>query len=57
MASCTHFLSNQRIYERAMKRGGGRALVSIDQLKSRRPIRLEPFHEMTPERASSVNGR
>ena len=51
MASCTHFLSNQRVYERAMKRGGGRAPVSIDQLKSEDRFRLEPFHEMTPERA------
>jgi DNA-directed RNA polymerase specialized sigma24 family protein len=51
MAACSHFVSNQRIYERAMKRGGGRALVSIDQLKAEDRFNLEPFHELTPERA------
>ena len=51
MAACTHFLSNQRVYERAMKRGGGRSLISIDQLKAEDRFRLEPFHELTPERA------
>jgi len=51
MAACSHFLSNQRVYERALKRGGGRSLVSIDQLKAEDRFNLEPFHELTPERA------
>jgi RNA polymerase sigma-70 factor (ECF subfamily) len=51
MAACSHFLSNQRVYERALKRGGGRALISIDQLKAEDRLGVEPFHELTPERA------
>jgi RNA polymerase sigma-70 factor (ECF subfamily) len=50
MAACSHFLSNRRVYERALKRGGGRPLVSIDQLEAESRLCLEPFHEMTPER-------
>ena len=36
MAACTHFLSNRRVYERALKGGGGRSPISIDQLKAER---------------------
>ncbi len=50
MAACSHFLCNQRVHERALKRGGGRFLVSIDQLKAEDRLRHEPFHEMTPEK-------
>ncbi len=50
MAACTHFLSNRRVYERALKRGGGRPLLSIDQLDTEDRLRREPFHEVTPER-------
>jgi RNA polymerase sigma-70 factor (ECF subfamily) len=50
MAACTHFLSNRRLYERALKRGGGRSPISIDQLKTEKSIRIEPFHKVTPER-------
>jgi DNA-directed RNA polymerase specialized sigma24 family protein len=50
MAACSHFLSNQRVYDHAMKRGGGRALISIDQLKAEHRLSREPFHEMTAER-------
>jgi RNA polymerase sigma-70 factor (ECF subfamily) len=50
MVACTHFLSNRRVYERALKRGGGRSPVSIDQREAEKRLRYEPFHEMTPER-------
>jgi RNA polymerase sigma-70 factor (ECF subfamily) len=50
MAACTHFLSNQRVYERALKRGGGRSPVSIDQRVAENRLGNEPFHELTPER-------
>jgi RNA polymerase sigma-70 factor (ECF subfamily) len=50
MAACTHFLSNRRVHERALKRGGGRSPVSIDRLEAEQRLRYEPFHEMTPER-------
>jgi DNA-directed RNA polymerase specialized sigma24 family protein len=51
MAACSHFLSNQRVYERALKRGGGRRQVSIDHSEAESRMRHEPFHELTPERA------
>jgi RNA polymerase sigma-70 factor (ECF subfamily) len=50
MAACSHFLSNRRVYEHALKRGGGKSPVSIDRLKAEKRLRCEPFHEMTPER-------
>jgi RNA polymerase sigma-70 factor (ECF subfamily) len=50
MAACTHFLSNRRVYDRALKRGGGRRLFSIDHLDAENRLRREPFHEITPER-------
>src|SRR3954454_6102407 len=50
MAACTHFLSNRLVYERALKRGGGRSLISIDQRKAEDSLGPEPFHELTPER-------
>jgi RNA polymerase sigma-70 factor (ECF subfamily) len=51
MAACTHFLCNQRVHERARKRGGGRFHFSIDQLKAEDRLSHEPFHELTPEKA------
>ncbi len=50
MAACTHFLCNQRVHERALKRGGGRYFVSIDQLKAEDRLSHEPFHDITPEK-------
>jgi RNA polymerase sigma-70 factor (ECF subfamily) len=50
IAACTHFLSNRRAYERALKRGGGRAPVSIERLAAEEGFSAEPFHEMAPER-------
>ena len=50
MAACTHFLSNHRDYERALKLGEGRSPISMDLLKGERFPRLEPFHELTPHR-------
>jgi RNA polymerase sigma-70 factor (ECF subfamily) len=50
IAACTHFLCNRRVYERALKRGGGRPLLSIDHLDAEDRLRREPFHEITPER-------
>ena len=50
MAACTHFLSNRKEYERAVKRGGGRSPVSIDERDAENRLRNEPFHELTAER-------
>jgi RNA polymerase sigma-70 factor (ECF subfamily) len=49
--ACSHFLSNYRDHERALKRGGGHLLIPIDGLEAERRFGLEPAHELTAERA------
>ncbi|GAC1335095.1 MAG: sigma factor [Isosphaeraceae bacterium] len=50
MASCSHFLANQRDRERRLKRGGGRQPVTIDTFEAESRYRREPADERTPER-------
>jgi DNA-directed RNA polymerase specialized sigma24 family protein len=50
MAACTHYLANQRDYERAKKRGGGQVAISIDRLTAEGRYGREPSHELTAER-------
>ncbi len=50
MASCAHFLANQSDRDRAWKRGGGRAPVSIDGSEAEGRYGNEPAHELTAER-------
>ena len=50
MAACTHFLANQVDHDRAKKRGGGRAPISIDRLAAERRYGSEPTHNLTAER-------
>ena len=49
-ASVQHFLSNERDRERALKRGGGRPLVSLDAERAEGLYRIEPSDDLTPER-------
>jgi RNA polymerase sigma-70 factor (ECF subfamily) len=49
LASCQHFLANERERASARKRGGGRVL-SLDLGDADNRYRLEPNHEDTPER-------
>jgi len=49
LASCRHFLSNERDHRRAQKRGGGRTLLSIDAASAEDRFRLEPRDDRTPE--------
>jgi RNA polymerase sigma-70 factor (ECF subfamily) len=49
LGSVKHFLSNERARERALKRGGGRAPLSIDYQDADRQYRLEPADPVTPE--------
>jgi RNA polymerase sigma-70 factor (ECF subfamily) len=49
MAACTHFLANQRVHDRALKRGG-RPPISLDSVEAERRYMLEPAHALTPER-------
>jgi DNA-directed RNA polymerase specialized sigma24 family protein len=50
MAACSHYLANQRDHERAKKRGGGRAVVSIDRMTAEGRYGCEPAHQLTAER-------
>jgi RNA polymerase sigma-70 factor (ECF subfamily) len=50
MAACTHYLANQRDHTRALKRGGGCVLISIEAREAEGRYRCEPSHELTPER-------
>jgi DNA-directed RNA polymerase specialized sigma24 family protein len=50
LAACRHFLSNERDRVRALKRGGGRRLLSIDATLAEERLRLEPAHDLTPEK-------
>src|SRR3954447_10270277 len=45
----SRFLANQRDSAAARKRGGGRAVVSIDSASAERRYRLEPSHSETAE--------
>src|SRR6266705_2967344 len=50
LAACKHFLSNERDRARAKKRGGGREAICIDVEDAESRYRLEPAHDLTPER-------
>jgi RNA polymerase sigma-70 factor (ECF subfamily) len=49
LAFLKHFLSDQRDRERAQKRGGGRALISLDQMAEEERAWAEPVDHLTPE--------
>ena len=44
------YLSNEREREQALKRGGGRKPISIDQAFAEEKYHLEPGHDDTPDR-------
>jgi RNA polymerase sigma-70 factor (ECF subfamily) len=50
LAAVKHYLANERDKARAEKRGGGVRPLSIDPADAEDRYRLEPSHEMTPER-------
>ena len=41
LAACTHYLANQRVHDRALKRGG-RPPISLDSAQAERRYTLEP---------------
>jgi RNA polymerase sigma-70 factor (ECF subfamily) len=49
--ACSHFLSNYRDREEALKRGGGSRVISIDRLEAEGRFGSEPAHELTADRA------
>jgi len=50
MACCTHYVARMQDRERAVKRGGGRSVISIDGLSAESRFGGEPAHELTAER-------
>jgi RNA polymerase sigma-70 factor (ECF subfamily) len=50
LACCKHFLANERDRARAQKRGGGRAILSLDFAGAVERYRLEPADALTAEK-------
>src|SRR5262245_5550356 len=50
LACCHNFLVNQRQRDAALKRGGSRAILSLDLDDAESRYALEPSHLLTPER-------
>src|SRR5271165_5511051 len=50
MACCTHYVAKMHDRERAIKRGGGRSVITIDGLSAESRFGGEPAHELTAER-------
>ena len=50
LACVKHFLANARAHDHALKRGGGVAPISIDAEAAEGAYKLEPSHDLTPER-------
>ncbi|NLF31999.1 MAG: sigma-70 family RNA polymerase sigma factor [Planctomycetes bacterium] len=50
LAALKHFVSKRRARGRALKRGGGRVLLSLDALDAEARYAIEPADTLTPER-------
>jgi RNA polymerase sigma factor (sigma-70 family) len=50
LVSLRHFLVDQHRHAAAVKRGSGQRLISLDAAKAEERFRLEPQHELTPEK-------
>jgi RNA polymerase sigma-70 factor (ECF subfamily) len=50
LGALEHFLANEWRRAHRQKRGGGHELLSLDDDLAETHYRLEPFHELTPER-------
>jgi len=50
LAAMKHFLSRQRAWFRAKKRGGGRTVIALDALDAAARYAVEPADGLTPER-------
>jgi len=50
LASLRHLLVDQHRHADAAKRGGGQRTVSLDESRAEERFRLEPQHELTPEK-------
>ena len=52
LAAVTHFVANRFEAERALKRGGGRPIISLDNEDAEACYRKEPADSLTPEEPS-----
>jgi RNA polymerase sigma-70 factor (ECF subfamily) len=50
LASLKHFLANEWDRSQAQKRGGGQTMLPISTVEAENRYRLEPWHDLTPER-------
>lgn len=50
LAAMKHFLANQWDRSQAKKRGGGRRVIRLDALDAEGRYRLEPSHDLTPDK-------
>jgi len=50
LSSLRHFLVDQHRHAAAVKRGGGQQMISLDAAQAEERFRLEPQHELTPEK-------
>lgn len=50
LASLNYFLSNERAFQKAEKRGGGRPVASLDEKTADERYQLEPVTDATPEK-------
>jgi RNA polymerase sigma-70 factor (ECF subfamily) len=50
LAACQHFLANERDRAHALKRGGGRHILSLNFVDAQRRYHQEPAHTDTPQR-------
>ena len=55
LAALNHFVSNQRDHERAAKRGGGQAMISLDDTDAENRFKLEPASSLSPEKIFEKN--
>jgi DNA-directed RNA polymerase specialized sigma24 family protein len=50
LAALQHFLANEWDRSQTQKRGGGQAVLSLDALSAESRYRMEPSHDLTPEK-------
>ena len=50
LVSLKHFMLNEQLHARAEKRGGGRSLISLDEVEAEKKFAQEPVDNSTPEK-------
>lgn len=50
LAALKHFLANELDHIKALKRGGGRKVISLNVQSAEKQYTLEPAHELSPEK-------